>query len=84
MFKRAENEIGLRTVYAVADANHSQMNFHRGFINADLIMREMPDYAERMFYISGPRALVLKFERVLAELGIVRSRIKIDFFPGFI
>ena len=46
-------------------------------------MREMPDYAERMFYISGPRVMVLKFEQVLQELGIARHRIRTDYFPGF-
>jgi ferredoxin-NADP reductase len=83
VFNRAENEIGLRTIYAVAEAHHNETNFHPGFIDADLIMREMPDYAERLFYISGPRSMVVKFEQVLRELGIARNRIKTDFFPGF-
>ena len=83
VFNRAENELGLRTVYTVADGQQAQTNFHKGFIDAELIKREMPDYAERLFYISGPRAMVLKFEQVLAELGIARHRIKTDFFPGF-
>jgi ferredoxin-NADP reductase/Na+-translocating ferredoxin:NAD+ oxidoreductase RnfD subunit len=83
VFNRAENELGLRTVYAVAEHAHTETNFHKGFIDADLIMREMPDYAERLFYISGPRNMVLKFEQVLSELGIAKNRIKTDFFPGF-
>jgi len=83
VFNRAENELGLRTVYAVAEHAHTETNFHKGFIDADLIMREMPDYAERLFYISGPRSMVLKFEQVLSELGIAKNRIKTDFFPGF-
>ena len=83
VFNRAENELGLRTVYAVADGQLAQTDFHQGFIDADLIKREMPDYAERLFYISGPRVMVLKFEQVLAELGIARHRIMTDYFPGF-
>ena len=83
VFNRAESELGLRTVYAVAERAQAQTNFHSGFIDADLIMREMPDYAERLFYISGPRAMVQTFEKVLGELGIARNRIKTDFFPGF-
>ena len=83
VFNRAENELGLRTVYAVADHAQTTTNFHKGFIDAELIRREMPDYAERLFYISGPRSMVLKFETVLAELGIAKHRIKTDFFPGF-
>jgi len=83
VFNRAEKELGLRTVYAVADAHHTQTNFHAGFIDADLIKREMPDYAERTYYISGPRSMVLKFEDALAELGIAKNKVKTDFFPGF-
>ena len=35
-------------------------------------MAEAPDYAERVFYVSGPNAM-----------GIAKSQIKTDFFPGF-
>ena len=43
----------------------------------------MPDYNDRTFYISGPRAMVVRFQSVLKELGVARSRIREDFFPGF-
>src|SRR6202049_2781662 len=56
---------------------------HKGLIDAALIQREVPDYKERVFYISGPRAMVVRFRRILKELGVARSRIKEDFFPGF-
>jgi glycine betaine catabolism B len=83
VFDRAERELGIRTVYAVARDATMDTNMHRGFIDAALIKREMPDYKERTFYISGPRAMVLKFQDVLKELGIRNARIKVDFFPGF-
>ena len=83
LFERAEWELGIKTVYAVADESASGTNMHRGFIDAALIQREVPDYQDRTFYISGPRAMVLRFQHVLKELGIARSRIKVDFFPGF-
>ena len=56
---------------------------HRGFIDAALIQREVPDFKERTFYISGPRAMVLRFRSVLKELGVAHSRIREDYFPGF-
>jgi glycine betaine catabolism B len=83
VFNRAEREIGLRTVYAVAEDADPNSNMHHGFIDAALIKREMPDFRERIFYISGPRAMVLRFQKVLDELGIAKTRIKTDFFPGF-
>jgi glycine betaine catabolism B len=83
VFDKAERELGLRTVYAVAEDALHHSNMHHGFIDAALIQREMPDYHERIFYISGPRAMVVRFQNVLAELGISKARIKTDFFPGF-
>jgi ferredoxin-NADP reductase len=48
-----------------------------------MIAKTVPDYRERTFYLSGPRSLVIGFERVLTDIGIAKSRIKTDFFPGF-
>ena len=83
VFDRAGRELGLRTVYAVAEDAAPDRNIHRGFIDEALIQREIPDFQERTFYISGPRAMVLRFQRALKELGVARSRIRVDFFPGF-
>ena len=83
VFDKAERQIGLRTVYALNEDIGNYSNTHHGLIDAALIMREMPDYQERMFYISGPRAMVLQFQNVLSEIGIAKARIKTDFFPGF-
>jgi glycine betaine catabolism B len=84
LFDQAERELGIRTVYAVADGPPpARDNVHQGLIDADLIAREVPDYNDRMFYISGPRAMVVRFQRLLSELGVARSRIKVDYFPGY-
>ena len=83
VFDKAEREIGVRTIYAVAKGALTDTNMHHGFIDAELITRELPDYKERTFYISGPRTMVTRFEKVLNELGVGHRRIKTDFFPGF-
>lgn len=62
--------VGWRTVYRV------------GIIDAELIKQEVPDYAERLFYISGPSGMVDAMKRMLLTLGISRFNIKTDFFPG--
>jgi ferredoxin-NADP reductase len=83
LFERAEWELGVKTIYAVADGSAEGANVHRGFIDPDLVQREVPDYLERTFYLSGPRAMVVRFQKVLRDLGVSRARIKVDFFPGF-
>jgi len=65
---------GLRTVYAVTD--------EQGPINAAFIEREIPDYRERLFYISGPPGLVDAMREVLSSMGVSRSAVKTDYFPG--
>ena len=83
LFDQAERELGLRTIYAIGDGDAFRPNTYRGFITQALIQREIPDFQDRTFYISGPRTMVVRFQRILKELGVARSRIKIDFFPGF-
>jgi ferredoxin-NADP reductase len=80
---RARDELGIGTAYAVARDPDDLPGAHHGFIDEALVVREIPDYAERMFYVSGPRAMVVASERLLARLGVPASRIKVDFFPGF-
>ncbi len=83
LFKQAEGELGLRTVYAVAEGVAASPSAHRGFIDADLIRREVPDFLDRTFYVSGPWAMLSQFRRVLRQMGVARRRIRVDFFPGF-
>jgi len=83
LFARAAHDLNLKTIYTVADVEDVQGPFHRGFINASLIAREMPDYKERLYYISGPRSMVVSFRKTLADLGIPKRKIRTDYFPGF-
>lgn len=84
LFDEAAARIGLKTVYAVAEGAAPGRMAVSGFIDETLIRREIPDFLDRTFYVSGPRAMVLRFQRVLAQLGVARSRIKVDYFPGFV
>src|SRR5581483_3708485 len=45
--------------------------------------KEVPDYRERLFYLSGPPKMVEAFKKILTEMGVSRSQIKTDFFIGY-
>jgi ferredoxin-NADP reductase len=77
----AEHELGIWTVYAVARG--AERGQYPGHIDARLVREAIPDYRERIFYISGPQAMVKALRRVLQTMGIRRSRIKVDLFIGF-
>lgn len=83
LLERARTAIGMKTIYALTDDTRSFTGSYNGMINADIIKKEVPDYKERTFYISGPRGMVLAFETALKDLGIRQSHIKTDYFPGF-
>jgi len=80
---RAQSELGIRTTYAVAREADGLPGAHLGFIDESMIRSAIPDYAERTFYVSGPRAMVVACERVLHHIGVPAAHIKTDFFPGF-
>ena len=77
LFDKAAEKIGMRTVYTITDGP----NGHR--LTADDIKKEIPDYADRMFYISGTHAMTNAFRDTLRGMGVPRAHIKTDFFPGF-
>ncbi|HUC31699.1 MAG TPA: RnfABCDGE type electron transport complex subunit D [Candidatus Paceibacterota bacterium] len=75
VFDEAARTLGMKTVYAITDTD--------GRLTADMIKKEVPDYRERMFYISGTYAMTNAFQKILRKMGVPRSQIKTDFFPGF-
>ncbi len=85
VFDRAKKELGIKTVYAITgqDEALNEDSMVAGAINAETIKSSIPDYAQKVFYISGPHGMVNAFEKTLKSLGVSEKNIKIDFFPGF-
>jgi ferredoxin-NADP reductase len=83
VFDAAEKAIGMKTVYALTKEPVPVPGTHQGFIDAALIRSEVPDYRERLFYISGPNSMVEAFKSTLRSMGVSRFDIKTDYFPGF-
>ncbi len=85
IFDEAWNKLGIKTIYAVTDPKEISADpfIINGFISADLIKKEIPNYQNQVFYISGPHGMVNAFEKTLQDMGVKNKNIKIDFFPGF-
>lgn len=81
----AAGSFGLRTIYTLTDMDKIPAGWQgeRGFVTPEMITAKVPDYQERLFYISGPRAMVVAFEITLKRLGVHHSQIITDYFPGF-
>ena len=54
-----------------------------GRITADMIKNYMPDYLNRVFYISGPTKMVDSMLILLKEINIPEEQIKKEFFTGY-
>lgn len=55
-----------------------------GRINAQVIIQEVPDYAERKFYLCGPPAMVESMQGLLRnELGVADKNIVTENFQGY-
>src|SRR5689334_14920694 len=76
---------GVKTVYTLTDKESVDPSWKGqiGRIDRDMIVSQLPDYKERIFYLSGPNSLVNGFRDVLKNMGIPEHNIKTDFFPGF-
>ncbi len=72
----ASEKINLKTIYLITEKT--------GYLTAEKIRAEAPDFFDRTFYVSGPRGMVRAFEKTLNDMGIPRTQIKTDFFPGFV
>lgn len=69
------NDLGVKTVYANTDTD--------GLVNEKRIRKEIPDFRDRVFYVSGPEPMVQAFENMLYTMGLPRRQVKRDYFPGY-
>ncbi len=54
-----------------------------GHIDSRLVQELMPDYRERLFYVSGPPRMVVSLEDQLFALGLTPRQVKRDSFTGY-
>ncbi len=76
VFEEGEREIGLKKIYLVGK-----------FLTEEFLKKELPDCnnsnCNYLFYMSGPNVMVTNYKKLLIKMGIKRSHIKTDYFPGF-
>lgn len=86
VFDLAQQQLGMQSIYTLTDTTAIPLGWNGliGRIDATMIQTSIPDYNERLFYLSGPHSMVIAYEHVLKGLGIPSTQIIIDFFPGFV
>ncbi len=86
VLEAAQKAFDAKVAYTLTERSAIPKDWHgyKGRITDRMIASAIPDYRERAFYISGPPEMVRATERVLHALGVHRSHIKKDFFPGLV
>lgn len=84
VFERGK-QVGVKTVRILSGAKVIPDTWKglTGFITKELIEAEVPDYAHRLYYLSGPGVMVDAYKKLLISLNIPRSAIRTDYFPGY-
>jgi ferredoxin-NADP reductase len=85
ILEEAQKKLGMKVIYIASDPTSvtSEWKGRVGTIDAKLLMQEIPDISERAFYISGPQGMVTDIADILHSMGVHRSQITGDYFPGF-
>ncbi|MBI3260872.1 oxidoreductase [Candidatus Berkelbacteria bacterium] len=84
VFTTAEKTGGLTRVYTLTDEKPKDWNREHGPIDAIMIKKYVPHYTDNhMFFVSGPEPMVEAFRLMLRGMGIARTMIRADFFPGY-
>ncbi|MBI2590281.1 MAG: oxidoreductase [Candidatus Blackburnbacteria bacterium] len=85
VLEKAQKELGIKVIYTLTDKGNIPANWKGkvGRIDTKMIEGEVQDFLERMFYLSGPHAMVEGFCQTLLEMGVSARNIKVDFFPGY-
>ena len=84
IFDEAKEKLDIKTIYTVTkNPTNQAWDGYVGYIDGKMIKQQIPDFMERLFYISGSKAMVDNFQNALKEIGVKDKNIKTDFFPGF-
>lgn len=86
IFDEATKQLNIKTIYTLTAKTEVPKNWQGkiGRIDAAMIAQEVPDFRERIFYLSGPQTMINATKKVLHSLHISSNQIKTDYFPGLV
>lgn len=80
---KAAATVGIRTIPIVTNLDYQADGVVTAKLNAKTISQLIPDYAERLFYISGPNTMVDATKGYLTDLRVPLTSIRTDHFSGY-
>ena len=77
-----EQNDNMKVVFTLNEAD-SGWKGATGFITADMIKKEIPDYKETMFYTCGPPPMVEIMAKLIEQLGLPKTQLNREYFTGY-
>jgi ferredoxin-NADP reductase len=78
---QAQNQ-NLKVIFTLNETSKSWTGLS-GFISQDMVKKEIPDYKERVFYTCGPPAMVQTMEKLVSDLNLPKTQLKVEYFTGY-
>lgn len=69
-------------VHVLSDTTGME-NAYQGFINADIISKEVPKSSSAQYMVSGPPVMVDALKKALATIDVTEDQILTDIFLGY-
>ncbi len=82
IFEEAKERFNLKVIYSLKEAPENWKG-ERGYIDGDMVKRNMEDIKKFIFYVSGPEPMVHATSKELMRVKVRGKRIKHDYFPGY-
>lgn len=77
-----ERNRNLKVVYTLDEPTEGWTGY-TGYVDIDMVKKEIPDYMERVFYTCGPPAMIKAMEKLLKNLNLPKEQIKREIFSGY-
>lgn len=83
IFAEAEKKLAIKTVYIITKDVPKDWPGEIGRIDEQMIKRHVENATDAFYYVSGPQPMVIAYEKMLGDMGVKKSQIKTDYFPGY-
>jgi ferredoxin-NADP reductase len=72
----------LKVVFTLEESSE-RWDSYTGYINREIVLKEIADYEERVFFICGPPAMVKAMRDLLKNLQVSKEKVKKEIFTGY-
>ena len=70
-------------IHVLSDTTGMEKTAYQGFINADIISKEVPKSNNANYMVSGPPVMVEAIKKALATIDVAEDQIRTDIFLGY-